>query len=368
MKLTRAAGTATLIAIAGSAHAAGLERTTQSAAVLFEEGRYAEISFGAISPKVSGVANAALGGFGSGDLAASYFQFGAAYKADINDTLSYAIIFDQPFGADTQYPVGTNYFAQGSTAEVKSNALTGLLKYKTPSNVSIYGGLRIQSLSATASIPFVAAYNVQGSRDISAGYVLGAAYERPDIALRVALTYNSKIKHDVSTTESSAAPGGAGSSITRVETPESFNLEFQSGIAKDTLLFGSVRWVGWNEFNISPAVYGAITGGGSLLSYADDTISYNIGIGRRLNDNWSVAATLGYETSIGGFVTNLGPTDGSRSVGLAATYTQDNMKITGGIRYVDIGNAFTAIPGVAPAGSFSGNSAVAVGVKVGWTF
>ena len=71
---------------------------------------------------------------------------------------------------------------------------------------------------------------------------------------------------------------------------------------------------------------------------------------------------------MGGFLTNLGPTDGSRSLGLAATYTKDNMKITGGIRYVDIGNALTAIPGNAPAGTFADNSAVAAGVKIGWSF
>jgi long-subunit fatty acid transport protein len=368
MNLNYIAGALALITATNAVEAAGVERTTQSSAVLFETGRYAEISFGGASPDVSGVAAAGLGGFGSGDLSPSFFQFGAAYKADLSETVSYAVIFDQPFGADVAYPVGTNYFAQGSTARLRANALTGLVKYKLPSNVSIYGGIRIQSLEASASIPFIAGYTAQGDRDVSAGYVVGVAYERPDIALRVALTYNSKIGHDIETTEASVAPGASGTSTTTVDTPESINLEFQTGIAADTLLFGSVRWVGWSDFNITPVAFSAITGGGSLLSYSDDTISYSIGIGRKLNENWSVAATLGYESSMGGFLTNLGPTDGSRSLGLAATYTKDNMKITGGIRYVDIGNALTAIPGNAPAGTFADNSAVAAGVKIGWSF
>ena len=62
---------------------------------------------------------------------------------------------------------------------------------------------------------------------------------------------------------------------------------------------------------------------------------------------------------------NLGPTDGMISIGLAATYTMDNMKITGGIRYVEIGDATTKPP---ISGVFTGNSGVGVGVKIGYTF
>ena len=71
---------------------------------------------------------------------------------------------------------------------------------------------------------------------------------------------------------------------------------------------------------------------------------------------------MGYEPSEGGIFSPLSPTDGSRSIGLGVTYTLDNMKISGGVRYVDLGNAATAL------GPFPDNSAVGVGVKVGWTF
>ena len=40
------------------------------------------------------------------------------------------------------------------------------------------------------------------------------------------------------------------------------------------------------------------------------------------------------------------------------------MKITGGIRYVDIGDATTTTIG----SNFSGNSAIGVGVKIGFSF
>lgn len=194
------------------------------------------------------------------------------------------------------------------------------------------------------------------------------AYERPDIALRVSLTYSSAISYDVDTVETSLALGGPNRSTTEVDTPQSINLEFQTGIAPDTLLFGGLRWIDYTDFTIRPANYATLTGGGSLLSYNDDVYAWSLGVGRRLNDTWSVSASLGYETSNGGFATNLGPTDGQSSLALAAVYTRDNMRVTTGIRYVRIGDAQTAIPGFAPASNFTDNDAVALGVKVGFTF
>lgn len=357
---------AALLGSACTAQAGGIDRSGQSILALFESGRYAEFSLGSVSPDTSGTAVAGLGGFGSGDMTSSFLQLGAAYKADINDRLSYAIIYDQPFGADVEYPTGTGYFAAGSTAEFKSHAITGLVRYKFQNNFSVHGGVRVQSVEATAAVPFVGGYRVSGDRDIGVGYVVGGAYERPDIALRVALTYNSGIKHDVQTSESFGGIPNP-TTNTEIETPQSVNLDFQTGIAQDTLLFGGIRWAEWSEFDITPVGYQGATGG-SLVSYDNDVFSYSLGVGRRLNENWSVSASVGYEKSNGGFASNLGPTDGSKSMALAAIYTKDNMKITTGIRYINIGDAQTAIPGFAPASDFKDNHAVAIGVKVGYTF
>lgn len=145
---------AALLGSACTAQAGGIDRSGQSILALFESGRYAEFSLGSVSPDTSGNAVAALGGFGSGDMTSSFLQLGAAYKADINDRLSYAIIYDQPFGADVDYPTGTGYFA-AYPAEFESHAITGLLRYKFQNNFSVHGGLRVQSVEATAAVPFV---------------------------------------------------------------------------------------------------------------------------------------------------------------------------------------------------------------------
>jgi long-chain fatty acid transport protein len=357
---------AALLGSASTLHAGGIDRSGQSITALFESGRYAEFSLGSVSPNTSGTSTvfSGLAGQDSGNMTESFFTFGAAYKADINDQLSYAIIYDQPFGADVDYPTGTGYFAAGSKAEFNSHALTGLLRYKMPNNLSVHGGVRVQTVEASATL---GGYSVEGERETGVGYVVGVAYEKPEIALRVSLTYNSKIKYDVDTTER-LGPMTVSSDPTHIETPQSVNLEFQTGIAADTLLFGGVRWVDWSSFDIAPTYYENDLGRGKLLSYEDDVYTYSLGIGRRLSDTWSVAAVVGYEKSHGGFSSNLGPTDGNKSLGLAATYTRDSMEITTGIRYINIGDADTTLDGTNTAGVFEDNDAVAIGVKVGFTF
>lgn len=346
---------------ATAAHAGGIERSSQSAMLLFEKGNYAEFTFGNISPSVSGHVNVAPA-LKSGNMVKDYVQLGGGLKYRINGNLDAAIIIDQPYGADVAYPAGTGYPIAGSTAELNTFSVTGLLKYRTDSNISVYGGLRYQTFEAMASLPAVAGYTVSGKKDGGTGYVVGVAYEKPEIALRIALTYNSKIKHSINTVESFAP---ATPSTTVVNTPQSVNLEFQSGVAANTLVFGSIRWVEWSKFHISPVLYTAARG--PLVSYAKNTVTYNIGIGRKLTENWSVSASLGYEKPSGGASSNLGPTDGKKSLTLGAVYTRDNMKITGGISYVKIGDTFTNLGGPAQ-GIFKNNKAIGVGMKVGFTF
>ena len=347
------------------AYAGGLERTPQSMAVLFEDGRYLEFSFGYVDPDVTGVGPAFPSGTApSGDMLDTFTNLGLAYKADINETLSYAIIFDQPYGADTAYPTGTANRFVGSTASVRSNAISGILQYNTGTGASVYGGLRVQSLQAEASLfPGSLDYTIDSSTDYKLGYLVGAAYERPDIALRVALTYHSEVTHDLNLTEVST-PLGTRPSVEEVTLPQALNLEFQTGVAEDTLLFGSARWVEWSATEIDPSMYGDLfTGFPPLVFFTDDRITYNLGLGRRLNDTWSVLASAGYEETTGSATGNLGPTDGFKSISLGAVYTKDKIKVTSGIRYVDIGDA-TSFSGAV----FDDNSAIAAGVRIGYSF
>ena len=348
----------------------GIDRSGQGIGALFETGDYVELSFGKVTPSISGNAVPGLGGFSSGNMAAAYSQIGMAVKTQLSDNLALGVILDQPFGANVKYPTATSYFARGSTADLSTTAVTAILKYKTANNISVYGGLRYEMMDAVAAVPFVGNYKVKSDQAADFGYLVGVAYEKPEIALRVALTYNSKISHDFNTVESSVLTGNANvARTTTVDSPQSVNLDFQSGVAKDTLVFGSIRWVNWSKFKIAPAGYLPLTGGSPLVSYDDDTITYNIGVGRRFNENWAGSISVGYEAKAGGFAANLGPTDGRTSITIGASYTTANkVKISGGVSYVQIGDAQTSLNGITAASNFKGNTAVGVGMKISYSF
>lgn len=351
--------TAAMLAATSGAYAGGVERSTQSVAILFEEGRYVELSFGRFAPDVSGLSPLSPGG--SGDMAGDYNSWSLGYKMDIGESMSFAMILDEPIGANVNYPIAfPPYPLAGSTAKLTSSAITALLRYQFENNVSVYGGLRYETVHGVVSLPSVpGGYTLNTNHDSELGYVVGVAWEKPEIAARVALTYNSAITHTLDATETGLL---AGTSQFDTEVPQSVNLEFQTGIAKDTLLFGSIRWVDWTAFVIDPDGY---IPADPLVDYAGDRVTYNLGIGRRFNDAWSGAVTIGYEKADGELTGNLGPSDGMKSIGLAATYTMDNMKITGGVRYVDIGDATTNPP---ISGVFTDNSGVGFGIRIGYTF
>ncbi|PRX32726.1 Long-chain fatty acid transport protein [Meinhardsimonia xiamenensis] len=372
LRFSLAASCAALVA--GSAIAGGLDRSGQPVSPLFEAGSYGEFTLSFVAPSVSGVATAAspTPGASSGDMAADYFAYSFAFKTDISDRLSVALLHDQPWGADTDYPAGTGYFAQGSTATLNSDALTALVRYRLGERFSVHGGVRIETISATATIPFVTAvpgvtppYQVTAATSSGTGWVAGAAYEIPQYALRVAVTYNSSISHNLATSESSVL--GPSTSTTPVTFPQSLNLDFQTGLNPKTLLFGGVRWVEWSSFEMRPADYATLTGD-ALVSYDSDTITYTLGLGRKLTETLSAAVTLGYEAPTGGFSSNLGPKDGMTSLGLGLSHQRGKVKISGGVRYVMVGDAQTTLDDVNAASDFTGNSALAVGMKVGFNF
>lgn len=364
--------TASAIALgSGGAHAAGIERSAQSVGIIFEEGNYAELSFGGFNPDVVGAGAGPYAGTSSGDMAPGYGTFSFGLKQSLSERLDFAVILDQPVGANVSYPVQLYPFA-GGTADIDSLALTALLRYKFPSNISIIGGLRAQQVTGEVSIPSIGGYTMTTDTDRKVGYVVGIAWEKPEIAARVALTYNSEIEHDLTAQEKFAAMPAAVTTTFQTKIPQSVNLEFQTGVAPDTLLFGSIRWVEWSVFDISPPVFAnapcATPGGpvpcGPLAKLDSDYVAYTLGLGRKFSDQWSGAVIAGYEGASGDLQGNLGPTDGSKSLGLAATYTMDNVKITGGVRYVSIGDATTKGVG----SRFTDNSGVGVGIRIGYSF
>lgn len=358
-----------------SAQAGGIDRSGQGIGILFEPGRYAELSFGYVKPSVDGTD---IAGQPTGSVVNGYSQLALGYKYDVSDTLSFALIVDQPFGADVLYPLLASApfpeILDGTKAEASATAVTGILRYKFDGGFSVHGGVRAQRadgfirLQGAAYGP-LSGYNVTLDSDVAPGYLVGVAYEKPEIALRVALTYNSAITHDFDTTELVGVAPVAPLSVTEVELPQSVNLDFQTGVAKDTLVFGQIRWVDWSSFTLTPAFFGGATGGASLIDL-EDTTTYTLGVGRRFNENWAGSISINYEgKGSDPLVSPLAPTNGRLGLTIGAQYTRDNMKVSMGLNYTRVGDAQpeTGTPDTARA-NMTDNHVLGLGVKVGWSF
>lgn len=76
---------------------------------------------------------------------------------------------------------------------------------------------------------------------------------------------------------------------------------------------------------------------------------------------------MSYEAKGDPLVSPLAPSNGKLGATLAAIYTSGNTKVTAGINYTKLGDAQPQTSDIARA-SFTGNSAVGVGIKFGVSF
>jgi long-subunit fatty acid transport protein len=300
-------------------------------------------------------------------------------KVALTDRLSAALLFEQPFGADVAYPGDPARSELGGTfAEARTDSVTALLRYRTDARLSLHGGLRLQQasgeigLSGLAYGPF-SGYRVELDPDWAAGYVLGVAYEIPEIAFRMALTYNSAITHAFETVETgNANPALDGASTTEVDTPRSVNLDIQSGIAEDTLLFGGLRWAEWSAFRIDPEGFSspvAVGGSGEGLVDLEDTTTWEIGLARRFGPRFGASVAILHEAPGDTLVSPLAPSTGASAIQFGGAWTEGDVTLTGGLRYTWLGDAEaeTGTPDTARA-SFEDNSSLSVGLGLGFAF
>ncbi len=374
---------ALLLASTSAAHAVGLDRSGRDITAIFEDGNYVELSYGAVRPEVGGTDDfvAPVPGLPAGAPAATYGdvgddfnQIGAALTYQLDDRLTVALIYDQPFGVDIVYPTDTPYSLLGGTeARLNSNALTAMARYKFDDNWSVHGGFVVERLDAFIRLGGLAygglnGYNVTLGESTGSGFVVGSAYERPDIALRIALTYQSSIEHKFDSVEILPGIGqvSAPGAVTTVETPESWNLDFQTGVAENTLVFGHIRYADWERTIVSPAFFASQTGGGSLTSI-DSDYDMSIGVARRFSDAFAASVTIGYEPSRGGVESPLSPTDGKTSLGVGGEYTIGDVVLAGGVRYTWVGDVDTG-PSQTDVADFGDNTALSAGLRVGYRF
>lgn len=360
-----------LAAAGGQAWGAAIERSVPSTSrLLFEPGRYGELGAVWVDPRQdgSGADTGVLGMPGrldgrTGDMFDPEWTLSGALKAGTGQGFSFALLVDQPYGAATTYPGGASAVAAlyaGTLARLDTWEAAGIVAWDPLPSVKLYGGVRMQWLDARADIPFIAGYTVRGEGDWGTGYLAGIAYQRPEIAFRTALTYYSPIRHRLRTEE--AAGGSTAASTTEISTPQSVSLEIQSGIAPRTLAFGSVRWVEWSDFDISPPLYAALVGE-PLVDYSGDWWTWTAGIARQLSDALAGSLSVSYEPSIGGALTTLGPHDGRITATAALSYDFGRANLTGGVTWGKLGDTSNALDT-----RFDDGTVLGLGVRLGVRF
>lgn len=412
------------------AFAAALDRSGQSISAFLQPGNYFEAGISVLDPNVSGkvrngytphaalpASSAGLQNTSVGEMAGDYYFPSAALKLQVTDNFSFGLIYDQPFGAEAEYSTGTQKTTalpgplaplgnqglfhngtEGTSVEVKSQSISMLFGYQPTENFNFYAGPVYQTIKGDVQLRGLAyggnatfgGYNASIKETGDIGWLAGAAFQIPDIALKASVTYRSEIEHSVNVKESFNSAGllaglnAAPSLNTDITTPQSVNLDFQTGIMANTVAFANVRWVDWSSFSIQPYKFGlasksaaiqAQTGKSEfdLVAYTDDQISATVGVGRKLNDQWAGNVSVGWDSGAGNPVTTLGPTEGYWNVGLGAQFSPTPQTfIAGGVKYFWLGDAkaqsgaqFDTANYVA---DFESNYAIAYGLKMGYKF
>lgn len=138
------------------------------------------------------------------------------------------------------------------------------------------------------------------------GYRLGAAYEIPDIALRVQAMYRSGVKHNLN--GAFAAPAGLllggnpvlsnSNAVGSATLPQSFEIKAQSGVAPGWLVFGSVKWTDWSAFDVLTYTSALGFPANRKEFYYKDGWTYSLGVGHKFNEKISGSLSLTYDTGV----------------------------------------------------------------------
>ncbi|MDG1102373.1 MAG: hypothetical protein P8N75_03170 [Ascidiaceihabitans sp.] len=386
MKLAYLTTLGALALSATAAHSGGWETGKLDTSFLYEDGNYVELSYGNLNYSVNGTTQAGITHPMAKDQTrtsiSGKFQFGD-FDIGLTSFGSGAIQMDGQNPATTQRGSNAFFVTQTCTDMVTRNPSAGLGncapsvvpsadvkldtqaimgRYSFNDNWSAIVGLRQAKLNASTVLTLgPVEYAVDATS--KTGMVYGLAYERPDIALKLEVLRSQSI--------SMALTGGAAVDYGTLGIPEATTVNFQTGIAKDTLLMASAHKVTWSQSQIVIVGDNNAPNVGSDFS---DTTSYSLGLGRKLSDATAVSLTYSWEDGSGAAATSpFTMSNGSKTLSAGVKHKIDALTISAGASYTkagDVNVTHMAAPNV-PSGytaSYAGNSVMAFGLKVGFNF
>ena len=364
-KMVRFIVSAASLCVSGTAlMAGGMERTALSTGFMYEKGGYAEVAYSSRDYTVTAPTFAP-----DKSVIEDQTGFSLATKFDVTEMLSFGL------SQYNQAGVGLNYQGAGGTGALGGvlnligpkvsldiDALVFLGRYALSENYSFMLGMKNSTIKdATADIFKTAgattAASVAGKTASSS--VVAIAYEQPDIALRVEYLYEADTSFSLDTTGGLL---GSATGTTQGSLPDYQTINFQTGIAADTLAFGSIRMADWKNHQIA---IGPQTLAAPTSSFSNST-TYSLGVGRKVSDDLSLSLSTNWEKGTESSGTSLlSPTNGYNGYSFGAKYNMDNLTLSGGVNYTTFGDKTITST---LADEFSGNSVLSYGIKVGVNF
>ena len=318
-------------------------------------------------------------------------QLGFRYHPVANMTC--AAQYEQPFGAEVGYADDTLAYAhpldnsQSVSAPIstlyESESLTFACGYDlalSTGKVTVFGGPKIQEVKGAFDEDLSHSPLATGESDnltvsldggAEVGYIMGAAYSIPEIALRASVLYHSQIDYSAKGTIAANIPGFTSfvtSGTAQTFTPQTVEIALQSGIAENTLAFVKMRWSEYGKLTTLKVkgdestkaqnglsleqIIGLNAATDALINpevsmFSNDTFDYSIGLGRKLNEDLTLGASFSGSIKLGGKSadTPLGadstslrlPGDTAHTVSFGGEYTViPKLKLNGGFAYTFI--------------------------------
>jgi hypothetical protein len=379
---------------ATTATAGGFEASRLDTKFMYEEGNYAEVSHASLDYKVNATTlrlydhTTTPPSFHTGlekSVKASQSRNGVSFKANYGG-------FDVGL---SRYKSGTiqlggsaagyyNNTASCLAAKSKAACLSGPVpetdvdmytltlmgKAKFTDEVEFLFGLNRNTLEDSSVTTTRGTYTIKGTSSTSP--ILGFAYSKPKIALRVEFLMqpSSEMKANTGYVRSNygAAAGVTQSTASFDSTlsrPTTITLNFQSGVAKDTLVYGSIHRAAWGSAQIDVPTGEAAS---SVASKFWDTTTYTLGAARKISDSLALTASFAKET--GGASTSSSlftVNNGYRAISFGAKYTVGKIAISGGYNYTKLGD-IDIFTGGATYATYRNNNVSALGLKIGYSF
>ena len=373
--------------------AGGWETGKLDTAFTYEDGNYAEVSYGSLDYSIKGKIDSGV----THDMAKDQTRLSLSGKFQIGNLHigltsfdSGAIQMDGQSAAADQSTCYTNLGAfkvavdnadtnaQGAAlADMKTNCSivpsadvylrTNALiaRYGVNDQLSVIGGIRQINLADSTVATAKTNYTINAKS--GSGVVYGFAYEVPSIALKAEVVRAESTSIGVS---GNASGGLAGASVlplldsSTVGVPETLTLKFQTGVSQKTLILASAHHAKWGSAQIIADVAGDSL---DVSSAFQDTTAYSLGLAHRINER--TIASLSYSQEEGSGSTSTSAftmTNGSKSLSLGVKYNIDAISITGGLTHSKVGDVTVSSSGLSSI--YKGNSVTAIGIKVGYNF